>query len=82
MKTLSIKVIHVRYNALAGLAWCMFWTFLAFFLGVSMQWWTLESDTAHLWWISSAVLITICRPFKTVTIRDLVLPLPDEHRLP
>lgn len=75
MKTLNIQVIRVQYSALSGLAWLVFWTFLAFFMGVMMQWWTLESNTAHWWWIASAVMITVRRPFKTITVMSINLPL-------
>ena len=73
MKMVNIKVIHVQYNLISGLAWLMFWAFLIFFLGVTMNMWTLESTTAPAWWIFSAVLITIRRPFKTVTVTDVKL---------
>lgn len=75
MQTLSIQVIRVQYNLFTGLAWLAFWSYLAFFMGVSWEWWTLESTTAHYWWIASAVLITLRRPFKTLTIVSIDLPM-------
>lgn len=74
MKKLTIQVVRVRYNLLPGIAWIAFWTFLAFFLGVMMSWWTIESETAHLWWVFSAIVITICPPYQTVTVLDIQLP--------
>ena len=77
MKTLTIRVSRPCYNVLSGIGWAMFWPFFVFFLGVALQWWTLESESAHWWWIASAVIITIARPFKTFVIRDVTIPLKD-----
>lgn len=82
MQTPFIHVIRIQYNALTGLAWIMFWAFLAFFVAVMLQWSTLESRTAHWWWIASAVLITLRKPFKTVTILRIKLPLNTKDSAP
>ena len=75
MKTISVQLILVQYNALTGLMWLIFWAYLTFFLGVMLDYWTLESDTAHLWWMASAVLITLRRPFKIVKVMSVKLPV-------
>ena len=82
MKTISVQMILVRYNALTGLMWLTFWTYLAFFLGVMLDFWTLTSETAHWWWIASAVIITLRRPFKTVTIMSIKLPVVEKDPVP
>lgn len=70
----QIQIMRVRYNLLTGLAWCLFWAFLLFFMGVMWTWWTLESQSAHMWWIASAVLITVRKPFRSISILTITLP--------
>ena len=82
MKTMAVKMILVRYNALTGLLWLIFWAYLAFFLGVLLEAWTLESQTTHWGWIASAILITLRRPFKTVTVMKIKLPIVDKDTAP